>query len=258
MLALNIQILKKLDNKYVVNLFDLIETKTRLHFVMERCYGNMLITQIVNTSIHNITKHSFCNIIHQIATGVKYMHNMGIIYKDLRPENILFVNENNINKIKICDIGISNMYIDEGKQNENELDLEIIKYKSYNAPEIINTEIFDYRCDYWNIGIIMFILLIGYHPFTYSDVYEKITESILYDEWNASIHKDDSKHISKNGICLLKGLLEKEAINRKTCDDILNSKWIIDVKSLSFLNAIQCLNRGASGRYRRERYTPLF
>ncbi len=58
----------------------------------------------------------YCNII-RIATGVKYMHNMGIIYKDLRPENILFVKQNNINKIKICDIGMILMKENKMKMN---------------------------------------------------------------------------------------------------------------------------------------------
>ena len=72
---------------------------------MELCRGGELFDQIANMDYSNgdkYTEHDCIRIMHQLASGVQYMHKMGIVHRDLKPENILCVDENSIKNIKIA------------------------------------------------------------------------------------------------------------------------------------------------------------
>eukprot|EP01084_Bolivina_argentea_P305832 528366_1 len=80
MLKTEIQILKKLDNPYIVKLYDIFETKKYLYIVMEMCLGGELFDQIAELDGEHYTEQDCCLILHQIARGVKYMHTVGIVH----------------------------------------------------------------------------------------------------------------------------------------------------------------------------------
>eukprot|EP01084_Bolivina_argentea_P267611 454319_1 len=255
-LKTEIDILKKLDNEYIVHLYDVIETNKYLYIVMEKCEGGELFDKIVELN-GDCSEYMCCLIMHQIARGVNYMHHHGIIHRDLKPENILCVDSihsKTIEKIKIADFGISMI---ENKMNdicdpEIESDIDIdddtnincncycvntICTISYTAPEIFaNNKQYDHRVDYWSIGVILFILLCGYHPFlneNYDD--QNIIQSIVNDE--LKFDDEDWEHISYETKDLVKGLLCKDCSKRKTCDDILKLVWKVANSSASFFKS---------------------
>eukprot|EP01084_Bolivina_argentea_P125197 221848_1 len=178
MLKTEIQILKKLDSPYIVQLYDLIETKKYLYIVMEFCKGGELFDKIANLDGDHYSEVDCCQIMHQLASGVEYMHDMGIVHRDLKPENILCV-EDSIKRVKIADFGISAI---SGTGGNNDSNKNVMKTRvgtlSYTAPEILKEKPYDKRVDYWSLGVIMFILLCGYPPF-YGDDDREVTKSIL-------------------------------------------------------------------------------
>ena len=124
-----------------------------------------------------------CNqVIVQIAQAVKYMHSMGIVNRDLKPENILCVKPNSIKEIKIADFGISKILWDPEAEHKKKKEAKSGKKKqyvkpnktmttmcgtiSYAAPEILQQLPYRKACDFFSIGVIMFILLCGYPPFS--------------------------------------------------------------------------------------------
>ena len=174
MLKTEIQILKKLDNPYIVQLYDIFETKKYLYIVMEMCRGGELFDQIAELDGEHYTEQDCCLILHQIARGVKYMHEVGIVHRDLKPENILCVHRDSIKRVKLADFGISKMVKQKPLQssqqnNNNDIKTEamhtIVGTLSYTAPEILRGKGYDHTVDFWSIGVIMFILLCGYPPF---------------------------------------------------------------------------------------------
>lgn len=74
LLKTEIQILKKLDNKHIVQLYDIFETKKYLYIVMEMCLGGELFDQIADLDGDYYSVKDCCLILHQIAHGVEYMH----------------------------------------------------------------------------------------------------------------------------------------------------------------------------------------
>ena len=103
---------------------------------------------------------------------------MNIIHRDLKLENILIKSkEDSLNSIKISDFGLSRFIKSE------EMMTTTCGTPGYIAPEIINLEPYGKECDYWSIGVSLFILLSGEPPFfdeTRDDMFDKI-RSGCYD-----------------------------------------------------------------------------
>jgi serine/threonine protein kinase len=95
--------------------------------------------------------------------AVIYCHELGVVHRDLKPENILLSCPNfKEASIKICDFGISHIICFDRETN-----IEVNGYNtvtsapSYIAPELISYGPYDEKCDYWSLGVILFLLLSG-------------------------------------------------------------------------------------------------
>ena len=88
--------------------------------------------------------------------AVFYCHDLGIIHRDIKPENLLFDSKDlKIATVKITDFGLAR------RITLDELATTTCGTPGYVAPEILRKTQYDYRCDYWSLGVVMFILLSG-------------------------------------------------------------------------------------------------
>jgi len=166
-------------------------------------------------------------------SGVAYIHGMGIVHRDLKLENILFASEDPMSPIKIIDFGFSvfmGNYNEKDKNKDSDnTDLKKFGFKRlkskvgtlyYISPEIIKGN-YDEKCDIWACGVILYILLAGYPPFTGNtdkEVYNLIT-NLKYD-----FDKEHWKNISKYAKDLIKNMLIP-AKNRYSAKQVLACKW---------------------------------
>jgi len=229
-----IKILSMLDHPNIVRLFEVIEDDKYYNLLEELCTGGELLTRAQKTELK---EKDIARIFYQIISGVAYIHGMGIAHRDLKLENILFSTENPMSPIKIIDFGFS-VFIDKNneklkedkkdKDNENtdpkKFGFKRLKSKVgtlyYISPEIIKGN-YDEKCDIWACGVILYILLAGYPPFsgnTDKEVYNLIT-NLKYD-----FDKERWKNISKYAKELIKNMLTP-AKNRFSAKQVLASKW---------------------------------
>ena len=116
----------------------------------------------------------------QIGEGISYLHSFGIIHRDIKPDNILITNKN---EIKIIDFGLSKIIGNTEKTNEGYGTLH------YAAPEILLRIPYGKEIDIWALGILLFYILTGRNPFigiNEDDLAEQIVlKSITFnnDEW---------------------------------------------------------------------------
>lgn len=89
----------------VVQLYEIIETQKELYLMMEYARGGELFEYIVNNK--RVREKVAAKFLHQILSGIEYLHRLGICHRDLKPENLLMDDYNNI---KIVDFGLSNTY----------------------------------------------------------------------------------------------------------------------------------------------------
>ena len=122
------------------------------------------------------TEPEVAHIIHKILLGMSHFHSVGIIHRDMKPENIMVDQEG---EPKIIDFGLST------GTNQN---IKMMRVGSlmFMAPEIISGYAHTTACDMWSLGIIVFMMLSGTKPFGYMDLEKEIVENpilFLGDQW---------------------------------------------------------------------------
>ena len=133
----------------------------------------------------------------QLLKGVEYCHDNGIVHRDLKPENILMSSQDDDAILKvlknstfffkfyltfvlyqqITDFGLSKLV------DENTALKTYCGTPSYLAPEVIKARHqkiqYTAQCDIWSLGVILFILLSGYHPFNNSSLGDRHLEDVI-------------------------------------------------------------------------------
>ena len=131
------------------------QTEKKLYFVLEYCPGGELFSQLVKN--HKLSEDHCRFYSAQIILALQYLHNKDIIYRDLKPENVIIDQEG---YIKLTDFGLSKMEI-----SENTKTYSICGTPEYLAPEILNKKGHGKSVDFWTLGCIIFELATGYPPF---------------------------------------------------------------------------------------------
>ena len=224
-----IKILSLVDHPNIVRLFEVIEDNNYYNLLQELCTGGELLKKTETT---HLKEKEVARIFSQIMSAVSYCHDRGIVHRDLKLENILFVSEEPDSPIKLIDFGFSvlsenvtNSKADEKDPDPKKGGFKRMKSKVgtlyYISPEIIKGS-YDEKCDIWACGVILYILLGGYPPFngpSDKEVYNLITQ-IKYD-----FSQPSWKNISKYAKDLIKNML-KPAKSRYTAKQVLSSKWL--------------------------------
>ena len=103
------KILKESDHPYIVKLFEVFETKKAFYLIMENCKGGSLSIKIDERINHqkSFDEKILSEIIRQIASAIKYIHDKNICHRDLKPDNICFTNIGSMenNTAKLIDFG---------------------------------------------------------------------------------------------------------------------------------------------------------
>ena len=135
-----------------------------------------------------------------IITVLDYLHKKKIIYRDLRPENVV-INSNGY--VKLCEFTLSK------KLKEDYTD-SLCGIPEYYSPEMINKTGYNKSIDFWQLGVLLFEILVGYTPFMDSDpvkLYQKIK----------SCKVKFPKNINKNAKTMIRHFLVGDMNKRLGC-----------------------------------------
>ena len=98
-------------------------------------------------------------ILKQLLSALVYCHKLGVIHRDIKFQNIMFTNENDITSLKLIDFGLS-AQID----NKKSMMSKAMGTAVYLAPEVILGE-YDEKVDIWSVGVLIYYMLNGVPPF---------------------------------------------------------------------------------------------
>ena len=203
-----IKILKNIRHKNIIQLFDIMESKTNLYFVMEYCKGGELFDYIVKNK--RLKENEACKFFQQIINGVEYLHKQGIIHRDLKPENLLLDYNNNI---KISDFGLSTFF------TKNHYLQTACGTPSYAPPEMLEGLQYNGEAsDIWSCGIILYAMLCGTLPFTESKE-EIIVRKIKTHDYSIP------KYLSNEAQDMLNHILKINPEERFTIEGIKKRPW---------------------------------
>lgn len=171
--AREIHILKIVRHPTIVQLYEIIETDKELYLIMEYARGGELFEYIVNRK--RVREKDACKFLHQILSGVRYLHNLGICHRDLKPENLLM---DDFNNIKIVDFGLSNTFKAGDKLQT------ACGSPCYAAPEMVAGQKYDGQAaDMWSCGVIIYAMVCGFLPFEDPKT-NKLYQKILHAEYS--------------------------------------------------------------------------
>lgn len=155
-----VDILKSLDNPFVIKYEHVIKSPSILFIFLEYMEGGDLFKRI--QLYGKLTEISTKWIFFQLAIGVEYLHDQGIAHRDLKPENILLSSEDDFPIVKISDFGLSKFF------NSVSVLKTLCGTPLYVAPEILETKgrgVYSNVVDVWSLGVILFACLSGGLPF---------------------------------------------------------------------------------------------
>ena len=208
--------LSNLKHKNIIKMYCSYQYKDYLYNIMDYAEGGEL-SQLINSDIE-IPEFKIKDIFKQIIEGVKFIHGKNVIHRDLKPNNILFLDKEKTH-IVIIDFGISGI--------SNGLNKEIIKAGTFKftPPEILSKNNFQSsnKIDIWSLGVILYLMYFKKYPF----------DGVNNKEIRKKVEREDLKFpigikIRKSLVNLLRGMFEKNAKRRIDCNDYLFDLYFND------------------------------
>lgn len=160
------EILKVVDHPFVIKLKSFNVSSSHIFFGLQYIPGGDLFNHLRVQGVFSIEESRFY--FAQIICSIIYLHSMGVIYRDIKPENFLICSDG---YIKLTDFSISKPC--RGKT------FTFCGTPEYSAPEIISGIGHTKACDFWSMGIILYEFIFGFTPFSNDSSPFTIYENVL-------------------------------------------------------------------------------
>jgi serine/threonine protein kinase len=210
----HVYLLKLLNHKNILRLFEMIETKKFAFLVFEYFEGEKLSDFIAKKK--TLTEDESLAIFKELLSVISYLNEMNICNLNINSNNIIIDKNNNI---KVCNFKFGHFYSNKGKSRT---DLTGDYYST--CPELVSKK--PYRpelADMWSAGVLLFQLVTGQQPFKAQKDLDLIR---LIIKGNYKIPNT----VSANMQTILKGLMEVNEEKRFKLSDLLNQQLLKDKK----------------------------
>mmetsp|Transcript_8664 Transcript_8664/g.19043 ORF Transcript_8664/g.19043 Transcript_8664/m.19043 type:complete len:611 (-) Transcript_8664:387-2219(-) len=191
-------VLGYVKHPFIVGLNMAFQSKHKLYFVLDYCAGGELFFHLGKLGKFPEPRAKIYAA--EIVLAIDYVHQLGIIYRDLKPENVLLDASGHI---RLTDFGLSKEGISGSSSGAN----SFCGTPEYLAPEILNRQGHGRAVDWWSLGALLYEMLTGLPPFYCRDrekLFEKIRKAVL----------TYPRFLSAKAVLLLQGLLTRDPNKR--------------------------------------------
>ncbi|CDP17892.1 unnamed protein product [Coffea canephora] len=205
-----ISIMRLVRHQNIVEIKEVMATKTKIYFVMEYIKGGELFTKVARGRLKEDVARKYFQ---QLISAVDFCHSRGVVHRDLKPENLL-LDENG--ELKVSDFGLS--ALPEQLRNDGLLHTQC-GTPAYIAPEVLRKKGYDgVKADLWSCGVVLYVLLAGFLPFqdqNLMNMYRKIFKAeFTFPPW---FSMESKRLISK--------LLVADPARRISIPAIMKAPW---------------------------------
>ena len=150
--------MQSIDHPNVLKYYECFEDEFNYYIVMEFCKGGELLKFIL--ACPEMNENIIAIVMKQLLSAVAYCHQRGIVHRDIKTENLLIKDANDMKnlQVKVIDFGISCKI-----QPQEKLRISF-GTPYYMAPEVFRQN-YTEKCDIWSCGVILYIILSGIPPF---------------------------------------------------------------------------------------------
>uniref|UniRef100_A0A4W5LXS2 non-specific serine/threonine protein kinase n=1 Tax=Hucho hucho TaxID=62062 RepID=A0A4W5LXS2_9TELE len=203
-------ILADVNHPFVVKLHYAFQTEGKLYLILDFLRGGDLFTRLSKEVM--FTEDDVKFYLAELALGLDHLHSLGIIYRDLKPENV------NVLSSSVCrvylltcgvfspDFGLCKEAVDQEKKAYS-----FCGTVEYMAPEVVNRQGHIQSADWWSFGVLMFEMLTGSLPFQGKD--RKETMNLIL-----KARLGMPQFLSTEAQSLLRALFKRNPINRMGAD----------------------------------------
>ncbi|KAG5363419.1 Protein kinase C-like protein [Yarrowia sp. B02] len=165
------QIANRESHPFLLNLYSCFQTENRVYFVMDYVSGGDLMWHIQKEGVFKPGRAQFYAA--EVLLGIKHFHDNGVIYRDLKLDNILLTRDGHV---KIADYGLCKEDMDYGRTTGT-----FCGTPEFMAPEILLEQRYGLAVDWWAFGVLIYQMVLGQSPFRGEDE-DEIFDAILADE----------------------------------------------------------------------------
>lgn len=190
------RILEEIDHPFIVSLRFAFQTTQKLYMIFDYFNGGELFHYLSKGGRFSEDRARFYAA--EIALGLEHVHAMNIIYRDLKPENLLLDADGHI---RITDFGLS---------KENVTDDSVRSFcgtPEYLAPEVLKRQSYGKAVDWWSLGTLLYEMISGLPPF-YDRNRDRMYKKILSAELRFP------SHMAAEARSICRGMLQRDPLQR--------------------------------------------
>lgn len=218
-------VLGYVKHPFIVGLNMAFQSANKLYFVLDYCAGGELFFHL--GKVGKFSEQRSCFYAAEITLAIDYVHALDIVYRDLKPENVLLDSRGHV---RLTDFGLSK----EGISNSSSGANSFCGTPEYLAPEILSRQGHGRAVDWWSLGALLYEMLTGLPPFYCRDrekLFEKIRRGTL----------EYPKYLSARAQQMLRGLLTKDPQRRlgsgpNDAEDIKSQDFFADLNWEKLMN----------------------
>ncbi|KAI2489694.1 protein kinase [Fragilaria crotonensis] len=208
---------------HIVSLHTYFEDEDYFHVVMDYISGGEMFDHLIKNGAYS--EADAARLVREVASALAFLHGIGVVHADLKPENLMLSSEQASDSIvKLVDFGCTQI---PGGDNQS-----TAFTPAYAPPETFHkkeaSEPFEPPMDMWALGVILYIMLVGLHPFVLTG---NLTDEELETRIKSGVPppiRDSpmTAHLSASAKELLERLIEPDASKRMTAEEMLEHPWV--------------------------------